>query len=357
MRPFTGTVAVTGLNATDNPGPGVAVIRSLRQDPRFQGRIVGLAYETLDPGLYYPGLLDAAFLIPYPSTGREALFSRLAYIKETAGLDVLLPTLDSELPALLGQEDRLAALGIATFLPSRAQFDARAKANLDGLRESFGIPVPKSETLTELDALYTLHERFSYPLVVKGVFYGAKVAWSADQAVAAFHYAAAKWGLPVIVQEFVSGEEVNVCALGDGQGGLVGAVAMKKMMITDSGKGWAGVTIADEGLMQLTRAFMAATKWRGACEVEVIRDGQGGYHLLEVNPRFPAWCDLTAGAGQNQPLAYVELAQGKAPRPLPDYEVGTAFVRISLDQILHISELEAITAFGEVFAQNLRRSA
>ena len=30
MRPYTGTVAVTGLNATDNPGPGVAVARSLR---------------------------------------------------------------------------------------------------------------------------------------------------------------------------------------------------------------------------------------------------------------------------------------------------------------------------------------
>ena len=46
-RPLT--VAVTGLNATDNPGPGVAVIRALRDaDPAI--RIIGLAYDALDPG-------------------------------------------------------------------------------------------------------------------------------------------------------------------------------------------------------------------------------------------------------------------------------------------------------------------
>ncbi len=38
------TVAVTGLNATDNPGPGVSVIRSLRHDHDFKGRVVGLYY-------------------------------------------------------------------------------------------------------------------------------------------------------------------------------------------------------------------------------------------------------------------------------------------------------------------------
>ncbi len=33
---------------------------------------------------------------------------------------------------------------------------------------------------------------------------------------------------------------------------------MKKLLITDKGKGWAGVTIKDPKLMELTRAFMAA---------------------------------------------------------------------------------------------------
>jgi len=341
-------IAVSGLNATDNPGPGVAVIRALRADPRFVGSIVGLAYDALDPGLYMDGLLDAAFLIPYPSAGRHALLARLAHISSTVGLDVLIPTLDSELPALLGQEALLETMGIHTFLPTRDQYDVRSKARLHELATDHGLPVPDSVVLTDVEALYRLHERFDGPVAVKGVFYGAAICHSVDEAVRAFHGVAAEWGLPVIVQKCVPGEEVNVCAVGDGEGGLVGAVPMKKLMLTKSGKGWAGVTIADDALLKLTSDFMKATRWRGPCELEARKESDGTLHLIEINPRFPAWCDLSAGAGQNLPAAVVSLSRGDDPLPLPDYRVGTAFIRISLDQIVDISALEAITTRGEV---------
>jgi carbamoyl-phosphate synthase large subunit len=350
MARFTGTVAVTGLNATDNPGPGVAVVRSLRSDPDFQGRIVGLAYDAMDPGLYMPGLLDAAMLIPYPSEGREALFERLAWCKERFGLDVLLPTLDSELPALLGQERLLEGLGIRTFLPTRAQYDLRSKARLAELAEQHGIPVPRAEVLVESGPMYTLHERFSFPVVVKGVYYGAKVCYSLDEAIAAFHEMAATWGIPVIVQDYVGGEEVNLCAVGDGEGGLLGAVAMKKLVLTKSGKGWAGVTIEDPQLMAMADDVMAAMKWRGPCELEVMRTPAGTYHLLEINPRFPAWCDLCPGAGQNQILAVCRWAMGEAQEPLGPYRPGIAFVRASIDHIVPISALEMLSTLGEVDA-------
>lgn len=355
MAVFKGTIAVTGMNATDNPGPGVAVIRALRSDPRFQGRIVGLAYDALDPGLYLPGTADASFLIPYPSAGREALFARLAYIRETVGLDVLIPNLDSELPSLMGMEPQLEAMGIQTFLPTRKQYDARAKANLDSLREKYGIPVPASTPIVDVDGLYTLNAPF--PMVIKGVFYGAEVVHSFDEAVKAFHAAAAKWGLPVIAQQFVTGEEVNVCAVGDGDGGLIGAVAMKKLLLTDKGKGWAGVTIRDPKLLELTADIVAALNWRGPCEIEVRRDDGGNYHLIEVNPRFPAWCDLCAGAGQNLILAVARLARGEMVEPMTEYRLGTAFIRVSIDQIVDISQLEAISTLGEQLPEAAKRSA
>lgn len=349
MRPFHGTVAVTGLNATDNPGPGVAVIRALRSDPLFQGKIVGLAYDALDPGAYLPGIVDAAFMIPYPSAGRQALFDRLAYIKRTAGLDVLVPTLDSELPALLDQEPTLRAMGIGTFMPTKAQYDQRAKARLDELRTEHGVSVPLSTPLFDANALYSLHLRFPLPWVIKGVFYGAQICHTLEQALAAFHKMAAKWGLPVIGQHYVPGEDLCVAAVGDGQGGLIGAVPMKKLMTTDNGKGWAGVTITDAPLMDMTRQIMAALQWRGPCEVEVLRShADGSYHLLEINPRFPAWVDLTAGAGNNLPMAAVRLARGEPVAPNHDYTVGAAFVRASVNQLVHIADLAPLSTLGEL---------
>ena len=46
------TVAVTGLNAIDSPGPGVAVIRAIRDSKDYKVRIIGLSYEAMEPGIY-----------------------------------------------------------------------------------------------------------------------------------------------------------------------------------------------------------------------------------------------------------------------------------------------------------------
>ncbi len=44
------TIAVTGLNAIDSPGPGVPVSRALKEADSFDARIIGLSYESLEPG-------------------------------------------------------------------------------------------------------------------------------------------------------------------------------------------------------------------------------------------------------------------------------------------------------------------
>jgi carbamoyl-phosphate synthase large subunit len=70
-------VGVSGINAIDNPGPGIAVARSLKEDPEFGVRIVGLAYDAMDPGIYMDWVIDKSFLMPYPSGCGEAFVERL----------------------------------------------------------------------------------------------------------------------------------------------------------------------------------------------------------------------------------------------------------------------------------------
>ena len=342
------TVAVTGLNATDNPGPGISVIRSLRHDPDFQGRVVGLAYDSLDPGIYAEGIVDDVFLIPYPSQGVEALWERLAYIRERTGMRVVIPTLDSELPSFMALEDRLRDLGVGTFTCTKDQYDLRAKDRLAEMGRDAGIPVPATKVISDAQSLVSIHEDIPYPFYVKGLYYGAKLARSLDEAVAAFHRIVAEWGVPVIIQQAIPGDDLDVVAVGDGEGGLIGAVPMRKTYITDKGKGWAGVAIRDPALLDMTRRFMEHSQWRGPCEVEVLKDPDGGYHLLEINPRFPAWTYLSAGAGMNLPMAVTRLAAGESVAPMTTFEAGTMFVRIALDQIAKMSDLQQIASTGEL---------
>ncbi|MFM7031077.1 MAG: carbamoyl-phosphate-synthetase, partial [Bacteroidota bacterium] len=75
------TVAVSGLNNIDSPGPGMPVIRALRESSNLEVRIVGLSYDSLEPGLYMHDLVDKSYQIPLPSAGTEALLERLKYIQ------------------------------------------------------------------------------------------------------------------------------------------------------------------------------------------------------------------------------------------------------------------------------------
>jgi carbamoyl-phosphate synthase large subunit len=339
-------IAVTGLNAIDSPGPGVAVIRALR-DGIPGVRIIGLSYETLEPGIYLDHVVDKTYQIPYPTAGQEALLTRLRYIHEKENLQLIIPNFDAELYNFIKIGSSLRSMGIETFLPTPEQLDARDKINLAAFGARHGLNVPGDITIYSADGLYAAAEAFGYPLVVKGKFYDAIISHTMEQAQKAFHKLSAKWGFPIIVQQFVSGTEVNIAALGDGKGNTISIVPMRKLYITDKGKAWAGITIEDETLLELARHFIKTTNWKGGLELEIMRTVEGVPYIMEINPRFPAWIYLTAASGQNQPAALARMALGEEILPYTDYEVGKIFIRYAWDHITNVSEFQKISAFGE----------
>ena len=244
--------------------------------------------------------------------------------------------------------DRLNAIGIKTFLPSLEQLEARDKINLYEFGKKNNLLVPKDKAIYRQDEINSLALEYGYPLVVKGKFYDAIVASTLEQAQKAFHKIQAKWGLPIIVQQFISGNEVNIAALGDGKGNAISVIPMRKLYITDKGKAWAGITLEDKTLIDLAQEFIKNTKWKGGCELEIMRTMDGKPYIMEINPRFPAWIYLSAGAGQNQPAALVEMAMGHEVKPFTTYAVGKMFIRYSWDQITDIEKFQKISAFGEL---------
>lgn len=342
------TVAVTGLNNTDNPGPGVPFIRGIKESQVFDARIIGLVYENLEPGIYMEGLCDRIFQIPYPSAGSDELIERVEHIHQQEKLDVLVPNFDAELFSFMKNEQRLLEKGIHTFLPTLKQFQEREKDKLPEYGKKYGVKVPGSINLGSFNQIKEIEENYDYPVMIKGQFYDAYVAANEEQVKQAFQKLAAKWGLPVIAQQFVKGTEVNVIALGDGKGNTVAAVPMRKQYITDKGKAWGGITLADEKMMELTRMIIQKTKWKGGMELELIKTNAGEYFLIEINPRIPAWVYLAVGAGQNIPDALIKLALGWDVKPMTTYKIGKMFVRYSYDMIVDLEKFAAISMNREI---------
>jgi carbamoyl-phosphate synthase large subunit len=341
-------VAVTALNAIDSPGPGIPVIRSLRDSNDLDVRIIGLSYEALEPGIYMHDIVDKTYQIPYPSAGTDALYERLEHIHAIEKIDVLIPNFDAELFNFILLGENLLKLGIHTFLPRREAFEARDKVNLNSFCKKHDMPTPSDSIIYRVSDISKAAEKLEFPLVVKGKFYDAVVCNSTDQAEKAFYRIQAKWGLPVIIQEFITGTELNVAALGDGQGNAISVIPMRKLYITDKGKAWAGITIDDNVLTSLANRFIKETRWRGGCELEIMLTSDGKPYIMEVNPRFPAWIYLTAAAGQNQPEALVKLALGLKVEPFSGYQAGKVFIRYSWDHIIDISEFQKLSATGEL---------
>jgi carbamoyl-phosphate synthase large subunit len=342
------TVAVTGLNNIDSPGPGIPVIRGIRESKDFDLRIIGLAYEHLEPGIYMRDLVDKTYMIPYPAEGKDALFSRISEIHEKEKLDVIIPNFDAELFSFIKLEKKLEEIGIKTYLPTLEQFDERNKSNLPSYGEKYGVNVPAGTEVFSISDLDNTLKSMNYPVMIKGKYYDASPAHSLEQAINYFTKMSAKWGFPVIVQEFIRGTEVNVIALGDGKGNLIAAVPMRKQYITDKGKAWGGITIDDQSMLDLAKRIISLTKWKGGMELELIRSADNKLYLLEINPRIPAWVYLAVGAGQNIPEALLKLTLGMEVKPFTRYDVGKMFVRYSWDMIVDLELFSRLTTSGEL---------
>jgi carbamoyl-phosphate synthase large subunit len=324
-------------------------MRCIKEAGSWRGKGIGFGYDSLDAGLYVKKYFKHVYLLPYPSEGARYLMDNILRAHEQTPMDVIIPTLDSELYNFIAIEDTLRQHNIATFLPTEEQLDSCSKVKMSKLGERASILVPQNYILTKTEKLGAAAEQIGFPMMVKGLFCEAYKSYNLDEAAGFLSKITPKWGMPVILQRYIEGEEYNIAAVGDGKGGCVGAVCMKKLFITDKGKAWSGVTIKDNALLELAAKFFSATQWRGPLELEFIKDRLSGeYWMLEVNPRFPAWIYLAKAAGINLPMLAVKLALGEKVKKATAYKIGVIFNRYVEEVVLNVDTIDIIHTTGEI---------
>ena len=346
-------IAVSGLAVVGTLAPGLPVVQTLRREDAGQAgprpRIVGFSYDPLEPASYDRQLLDASYLLPYPGQGASALLARLRYIHARERLDVIIPTLDSELGLYIQIQPELRKLGIHLLLPSAAAFSRRSKTDLEVVSTLSSVNVPRSIAVKSVAEAYQKSAKLRLPFVVKGNLHGATVVHNLDHMAAAVADHAARWGYPVVLQEYIPGTEFDVVALADEAWQLVGVVPMKKLQLDDRGKAWGALTLDDPELIRAAQRVVSGLCWSGPLELELMRHRDSGeLYLIEINPRFPAWIHLAAEAGQNLPWALVRLAMGEPVAPFDSYRSGVLQLRRSIDLPCDLASYEAMVQRGEV---------
>jgi carbamoyl-phosphate synthase large subunit len=337
-------IAISGLNATDNPAPGLPVAKSLQNH-----KLIGFSYDPNEPANYLDNF-KTKYLMPYPALGFEELKSRLEYITQKEGqIDLIIPCLDAELPLYIKYQNELEKIGIKTFLPNLESFELRNKNKLAKLAKELNLKYPATFELASIKEIVDLirEEKIKFPFMVKGNYYKAYKAHTIEEAIEHFYTISNEWGFPVLLQETVTGEEINLVGVADGKGNLKGAVSMKKLTTTSLGKIWSGITINNPKLLEVAKEFVKATKWRGPFELECMANKEEVY-MIEINPRFPAWVYFATEVGINLPQMVVKLANGEEVEENLEFPVGKMYMRFTDEVVVDYTQFMKLLSTKEL---------
>jgi carbamoyl-phosphate synthase large subunit len=320
-------VLVTGAG-----GPAaIAVMASLRSDPAV--RLLAADMDEWAAGLY---LVPPACRTIIPAGLAPDFAERLLSRCLELGVEVVIPTVDSELRPLAAARTQFALAGVQLLLaPDRA-----LDLSLDKLalaRACSGVVrVPRTESLSE----ETDPDSWTYPIIVKP----RTGSGSRDITVvlSAPELKLIEPSADFIVQEYLPGAEYSIDILSDTRGRVVAGVPRVRARV-DSGVSVAGRTLHDCELERFGATVATELGLTYIANVQVRRDHADRPALLEVNPRAPGSLPLTVASGVDMPKMALDALLG---RGLPDHAefFEKAMVRFLTERFIDLSEVAETAA-------------
>lgn len=320
-----GRVLVTGAG-----GPsGIAVMQSIASP---QLTVLAGDIDPYAAGLYLvpPG---QRFILP---RGDDPGFpDRLFELCEREGVDVLVPTVDSELLPLARERERFAAAGVTLVLADEQTLavcldkwalDARCRRQV------------RTPRCWLVDGAFDPSEP-ELPAIVK------PRSGSGSRGIALLgtvgELAALERDGTLLIQELLPGPEYSLDVL-CGRDGEVLAVVPRERLKVDSGIAITGRTVRDPALEAFGAAVARLIGLTTVANVQVKESAGGEPALLEVNPRFPGTMPLTIAAGIDMPSLAVAEALGAPPPqgPLPFEEI--AMVRTFTERFFPFEQIVAL---------------
>lgn len=222
---------------------------------------------------------------------------------ERWSIDVLVPTVDTEMLPVVRRADEFAAIGTTVLAPSEHTLDTCLDkwTLIEHCRGAADLP----ETALIDDAFDAAS--WTWPAIAK------PRRGSGSRGVTLVPGPDGLAALPrdgsYIAQELLPGLEhsLDVLAYRDG---IVAAVVPRTRMKVDSGIAVAGYVELDDALVAYGRNIAEAISLTSVANVQVKQDRTGSPRLLEVNPRFPGSMPLTVASGVNMPVLALADALG-----------------------------------------------
>ncbi len=273
-------------------GPAaVAAIRTLldRDDP---ADVYAVDIDPLAVGLY---LVDAQHRALVPRGDDPGFVDRVHDLVRTWGIEVLVPTVDSELIPCAASVTRFADVGCQVMVSSVDALERTIDkfTLIDALRTHRAAPATVLLD-ADFDADSWIAGGQVWPALIKPRLgsggRGVAVVDGPDELARTPHDGSH------LLQELLPGDEISVDVVARRDGRVVAAVPRLRLKV-DSGIAVAGQTLHDDRAIADAREIVEQLGLSGPLNVQFKQDATGSWKLLEINPRLPGSSPLTMAAG------------------------------------------------------------
>jgi carbamoyl-phosphate synthase large subunit len=311
-------------------GPsGICILQALAERP------VTLLAGDIDP--YAAGLYlvepDRRVILP---RGDDERFADVVLTRcEQESVDVLVPTVDSELVPLATRRAQFEGAGVRLVLAPLETLEVCLDKWALHARCHGQVHVPETVLVDEaFDPSCAPLPAIVKPRVGSG-------SRGIDRVDRVEELDRLERDGSLLVQELLPGAEYSLDVLATGEGRVIAVVPRERLKV-DSGIAVTGRTHHDERLETIGREVAELIGLTGVANVQVKGDVYGEPALLEVNPRFPGTMALTVASGPDMPWLCVADALGEAmpQATLPFADI--AMVRFFQERFLSFEEIASL---------------
>lgn len=308
-------IAVTGLNTASAPEAGFGVLQALSGNSKHNYTLIGLAYQPLDTGLFHSGLMNKAFIVPFPGADQEAFLKRIKQIKKKSGLDIIIPTIDEEVNLFIDMEPQLRAAGITMLLPARR--------SLRELKSALNRQLEKQEEVSAKE------DDNDPPVLPPSLI---KNPVSEQSALTS-----------AVMPDFFA-----VTVIANRKSKVVAISSIKRILLSRYGGTWMALTIDNDEFICLAGEIVQNTAWQGTLTIEITRNQQGEQFISGFRQAFPDWISLTPMAGANLPAILIDVISGRKLKGIAQTVPGKILIRSSIDIVTDLNHFGNISLNGEI---------
>ena len=133
----------------------------------------------------------------------------------------------------------------------------------------------------------------------------------------------------LLIQESIDGTEIGADVYVDMISGEVVSIFTKKKLKMRAGETDKSVSFKDDRLFKLITRFVKEAGFKGQVDIDLI-ERDGGYYILEVNPRFGGGYPHAYECGCDHMKLIVENLKGNINTPsIGNYEEGVYMMKYS----------------------------